>query len=197
MKRLLIAAALAIAAPLAAVAEDAAAPLTTIESLDVPRYMGRWHEIARYPNRFQKQCVGESSADYQLLADNTVRVTNRCRLADGRMNEAIGRARQLGRHQLESALCAGVAVLPAAGVGRLLEWWDRRRLPVGGGHEPSRRFLWVLARKPALDARTEAGIRARLVARGFDPDRLVSGRQDDGGDGAGGPQPGCSASESG
>ncbi len=96
MKRLLIAAALAVAAPLAAVADDAAAPLTTIESLDVPRYMGRWHEIARYPNRFQKQCVGESSADYQLQADNTVRVTNRCRLADGRMNEAIGEARQLG-----------------------------------------------------------------------------------------------------
>ena len=47
--------------------------------------------------------------------------------------------------------------------------------------EPSRRFLWVLARKPALDARIEASIRARLVAKGFDPDRLVSGRQDDGG----------------
>lgn len=197
MKRLLIAAALAVAAPLAAVAEDAAAPLTTIESLDVPRYMGRWHEIARYPNRFQKQCVGESSADYQLLADNTVRVTNRCRLADGRMNEAIGQARQLGgpaSPKLEVRFApAWLSFLP-------LVWGDYWVVEIDDDYqwvvvsEPSRRFLWVLARKPALDARTEAGIRARLVARGFDPDRLVSGRQ---ADGAGGRQPGRSASESG
>ena len=184
MKRLLIAAALAIAAPLAAVAEDAAAPLTTIESLDVPRYMGRWHEIARYPNRFQKQCVGESSADYQLQADNTVRVTNRCRLADGRMNEAIGQARQLGgpaSPKLEVRFApAWLSFLP-------LVWGDYWVVEIDDDYqwvvvsEPSRRFLWVLARKPALDARIEASIRARLVARGFDPDRLVSGRQDDGG----------------
>jgi apolipoprotein D and lipocalin family protein len=29
-------------------------PLATIAALEVPRYMGRWYEIAKYPNWFQK-----------------------------------------------------------------------------------------------------------------------------------------------
>ena len=29
------------------------APLKPIASLDVPRYMGRWYEIAKFPNWFQ------------------------------------------------------------------------------------------------------------------------------------------------
>jgi len=181
-RRHLLAAALCLLAPLAASAGDAPAPLATIESLDVPRYMGRWHEIARYPNRFQRQCVGDSSADYQLQPDNTVRVTNRCRLADGSLNEAIGQARQLGgptSPRLEVRFApAWLSFIPAVwGDYWVVEIDDDYRWVVVS--EPSRRFLWVLARTPTLDARTEGDIRTRLVARGFDPEKLVSGRQDD------------------
>ena len=180
--RHLLAAALCLLAPLAASAGDAPAPLATIESLDVPRYMGRWYEIARYPNRFQRQCVGDSSADYQLQPDNTVRVTNRCRLADGSLNEAIGQARQPGgptSPRLEVRFApAWLSFIPAV-------WGDYWVVDIDADYrwvvvsEPSRRFLWVLARTPALDARTEGDIRTRLVARGFDPEKLLSGRQDD------------------
>lgn len=70
--------------------------LEAIPSLDVPRYMGTWYEIARYPNSFQRKCVSASTADYSLMADGRVRVVNRCRLADGSLNEAVAVARQLG-----------------------------------------------------------------------------------------------------
>lgn len=181
MKPLLMTIAVLASAPQAAVANAPAAPLTTIESLDVPRYMGHWYEIARYPNRFQRQCVGESSADYALQPDSTVRVTNRCRLADGRVDEAIGEARQLGgpaSPKLEVRFApAWLSFLP-------MVWGDYWVVEIDADYrwvvvsEPSRRFLWVLARRPALDARTVADIHARLVAQGFDPARLVSGRQD-------------------
>ena len=72
-----------------------AQPLQPIPSLDLPRYMGRWHEIARFPNWFQKDCAGDSSADYQLNADGTVQVLNRCRLANGEFKEALGQARRV------------------------------------------------------------------------------------------------------
>lgn len=38
------------------------APVKTISSLDVPRYLGTWYEIAKFPNWFQKKCVGNTKA---------------------------------------------------------------------------------------------------------------------------------------
>ena len=32
-------------------------PLAAVASLDVPRYMGTWYEIAKYPNRDRKSVV--------------------------------------------------------------------------------------------------------------------------------------------
>ncbi|MGD8817932.1 MAG: lipocalin family protein, partial [Acidobacteriota bacterium] len=37
-----------------------------VAELDLQRYAGLWYEIARFPNRFQKDCVGEVTADYRL-----------------------------------------------------------------------------------------------------------------------------------
>jgi len=48
--------------------------LSTVPALDVDRYAGLWYEIARYPNRFQRQCAGDVSARYRRLPDGTVEV---------------------------------------------------------------------------------------------------------------------------
>ena len=32
------------------------------------RYAGRWYEVARFPNRFQRRCACETTAEYELLA---------------------------------------------------------------------------------------------------------------------------------
>jgi apolipoprotein D and lipocalin family protein len=58
--------------------------------------MGKWYEIARYPNWFQKNFVSDSSAEYSMRPDGRVQVVNRCRLANGDIKEAIGIARQIG-----------------------------------------------------------------------------------------------------
>jgi apolipoprotein D and lipocalin family protein len=51
--------------------EDPAPPVTTVESVDLQRYAGLWYEIARIPNRFQKQCVRGTTAEY-LVRDAKV-----------------------------------------------------------------------------------------------------------------------------
>jgi len=43
-------------------------PLRAIPALDLPRYGGHWFELANFPNRFQKKCVGDTTADYSLAA---------------------------------------------------------------------------------------------------------------------------------
>lgn len=57
--------------------------LQAIPQLDVSRYLGRWYEIAKFPNQFQKKCVADTSAEYSLLGNGQISVVNQCRLADG------------------------------------------------------------------------------------------------------------------
>ena len=52
---------------------EAADTLVTVADVDLARYMGRWHQIALLPNRFQDFCVGDTTADYSLRDDGRVR----------------------------------------------------------------------------------------------------------------------------
>ena len=36
-------------------------PPTVAKHVDLDRYLGKWYEIARYPNRFQKTCVASTA----------------------------------------------------------------------------------------------------------------------------------------
>ena len=69
-----------------------AAPVRTVPIVDLDRYAGDWFEIARFPNRFQRQCVGDVRASYTRRSDGRIDVVNRCRTADGQ-TEARGVAR--------------------------------------------------------------------------------------------------------
>ena len=153
----------------------APAPLTTVPGVDLDRYMGRWYEIARFPNRFQKDCTGPATADYALQPGGRVQVTNRCPLADGKTDEALGEARRVGG--------PGSPKLEVRFAPAWLSW-----LPVVWGNywvidldpaytlavvsEPTREYLWVLARQPQVDAATWDALMARLRAQGFDLSKL-------------------------
>ena len=81
------------ASAFSALAQDALAP---IPSLNVPRYMGSWYEIAKYPNFFQRKCISNTVAEYSAQPDGTVRVFNRCTQEGGKVIDALGQARQIG-----------------------------------------------------------------------------------------------------
>lgn len=153
-----------------------AAPLVSLPAVTVSSYLGTWYQVALFPNSFQRQCVSDTTATYRQRDDGSLDVLNRCRGADGRFDEALGRARPVGQRvqgELRPAQLK-VSFLPA-----WLQW-----LPVGQGDywviqraddgryavvsEPSRRYLWVLSRTPTLSAADESAIRSRLQSQGFD-----------------------------
>jgi apolipoprotein D and lipocalin family protein len=154
-------------------------PLATVGSIDVARYAGLWYEIANYPNRFQRVCVRNTTAEYIVRDDGNVRVVNRCATADG-ASSVDGLARRVG----DSTDKLEVSFLPAA-----LRW-----LPIGWGDywviglapdyryavvgEPSRKYLWVLSRTPTLAADDRRAIDILLRERGYDPALLVATAQD-------------------
>lgn len=165
-------------APAAAASSAAAAPLRPVAGLDLPRYMGRWYELARYPNRFQEQCAAAATAEYTLLATGRVQVVNRCPQAGGKVDEAVGEARRVGP---EGAATLQVRFAPAW-LSLLPQVWgdywvveldaDYRLAVVS---EPKREYLWVLSRGPTLPAAEWSALEARLRALGFDPARLIRG----------------------
>jgi hypothetical protein len=46
--------------------------LTTVPSVDLGRYSGKWHEIAKYPNWFQRGCIAGAVAEYTPQPDSSV-----------------------------------------------------------------------------------------------------------------------------
>ena len=184
--KVLVAVALALAGPLASAQAAAnAAPqslsaLATVAALDVPRYMGKWFEIAKYPNRFQQQCVADTTADYQLQTNGKVQVTNRCRQPDGTFAMAVGEARQLGAPnsaKLEVRFApAWLSLLPFV-------WGDYWVVDLDDAYqlvavsEPRRDYLWVLSRTPSVKPEAYAALLGRLQADGFDLARLQLTKQ--------------------
>ncbi len=164
-----------VAAPPVFPADSVTPPLATIAALDIPRYMGRWYEIAKYPNGFQKKCVGDTRAEYRLQPEGTVQVINRCRMDNGEWNEAVGLARQIGgptSPKLEVRFApAWLSFIPAV-------WGDYWVIDLDPAYqlvavsEPRREYLWVLSRNPAVSQDAYEALLQRLRGLGFDPGKL-------------------------
>lgn len=155
------------------------APLQVVAPVDLKRYAGLWHEQARLQNRFEKQCTGPVTAEYNLRGDGSVEVRNCCILADGSFDESVGSARvapvtgQPGAGRLEVRFAPDwLAWLP-------MVWGDYWILKLDRDYQvalvgtPDRKCLRVLSRAPVLD---ELSLGAELdYARtlGFDVDKVV------------------------
>ncbi|CAD5367035.1 Outer membrane lipoprotein Blc [Rubrivivax sp. A210] len=166
------------AVALAAFSSHAAEPLG---SLDVEGYMGTWHQVAHYPNFFQRQCVRDTRASYRLIGPEAIEVTNRCTTAEGKEESVVGLARPRGATVQVGRLA------PAALEVSFLPGW-LRWLPVGWGRydlislsddgrvaivsEPSKNYLWVLSRDKALGDERWQAVTTFLGQAGFDLARL-------------------------
>lgn len=150
--------ALALPATASAVEEVQAVP-----QVDLGRYVGLWYEIASFPMFFQRNCVGDTTAEYAAKDAGTISVRNRCRTAEGFI-EAQGRA----------------TAVPESGNGRLKvsffwpfssDYWiigldDEYRWALVGN--PNRKYLWLLSRTPQLDAASLQKALDIAARQGFD-----------------------------
>lgn len=149
--------------------------LQPVRDLDLQRYAGTWHEIARLPNRFENDCVGDITATYTPRDDGSLRVVNACREENGDIKSTEGEARQAGDHaaQLEVRFAPKwLSFLPFVWA----DYWvialdeDYQWALVG---EPDLEYFWILSRDPDMDARTFEGLKARARGLGYDLDELV------------------------
>jgi apolipoprotein D and lipocalin family protein len=155
-------------------------PLEPIESLDIPRYMGRWYEIAKYPNWFQKRCVSNTTAEYSLESDGTVKVVNQCIQEDERLNIVIGSAHQ-DEHDRSSKLKVRFAPQWLSFVPFVWgNYWVidlDKDYSVSVVSEPKREYLWILSRKPQMNEVQYSMLLMKLKTLGFDISRIEKTNQ--------------------
>jgi len=156
-------------------------PLRVVDSVDLKRYAGRWYEVARLPNKSQDHCAGDVVSYHTLRADDRIDVVNRCRKADGTLDDARGIGRKAGDGKNGARL--QVRFAPAILSLLPMVWDDRWIIGLGPDYTwavvgtPRRQHLWILSRTPAMSASSYE--RAREIARGngFDVERLVKTTQ--------------------
>lgn len=122
-------------------------PLQTVSSVDVERYMGRWYEIARLPNRFEKDCFCVR-AEYMLLADGTIKVVNSCRKDSVTGEEERIEGKAFVVEGSENAKLKVQFFWPFRGDYWIL--WLAEDYSVAMVGTPSRKYLWILSRTPSL-----------------------------------------------
>ncbi|KRG69991.1 lipocalin family protein [Pseudoxanthomonas dokdonensis] len=150
-------------------------PVNSVAQLDLKRYAGEWHEIARLPMRYEKDCVGDITATYTINADGSIGVRNACRIAGGETKVSDGEARAVaghpGRLQVRFAP-SWLSWLP-------MVWADYWVLAIADDYswalvgEPDRKYLWVLARDPVMSRPLLDSITARARGMGYKLDDLI------------------------
>ncbi len=161
----------------AAAQEEDLPPVEPVEHVDLERYVGLWHEIARIPNRFQSDCARGTTAEYALRADGRLTVVNRCYRDDGSLMEAEGVAKvedPATHARLKVSFVSFLGWRPFWG-----DYWvigldeDYRWAVVG---TPDRKYGWILARTPVLDDETLDTTFAVLERNGYRRDAFEMSR---------------------
>lgn len=149
--------------------------LQTVPNVDLSRYVGKWYEIAKYPNRFQKQCVANTTATYAMKAGGRLEVVNECVKKDGTGERAVGEAKIADKKtnaKLRVRFAPGaLSFLPFVWGNYWIIDLDKDYGYVAIG-EPKREYFWILARKPVLDDAVYQDIVRRAEAMGFSPAKI-------------------------
>ncbi|WP_347157299.1 lipocalin family protein [Pontibacter chitinilyticus] len=132
------------------------APLDAAVEVDLDRYQGRWYEIAKLPQRFEKGCHCVY-AEYTKNPKGYVEVLNSCRKggSTGKVKEIRGKG-----FPVEGSNNSKLKVQffwPFKGDYWILELDPEYQHALVGS--PDRESLWILSRKPTLSR----GIFERLV----------------------------------
>ena len=158
---------------------ETARELPTALSVDLERYVGTWHEIARLPMWEQRDCV-KSTAEYWLLESGDIGVRNACVTTQGGLISIEGVATVIDREH--KARLNVVFDQWAAKLVSLFTSWERGnywilrvdpdyRFAVVG--TPDRDFLWILARDPKLDESTYQDLVSFSQKLGYQTENLI------------------------
>lgn len=142
----------------------------TVDFVDLTRYMGKWYEIATIPQSFQKDCIGDVTANYRILRDGKVEVINSCATEKGDRKVGLGRAKVLDSDSNAKLKVTFVKlvdwIFAFGGQYWVIDLEQNYNYAVVG--HPTREYGWILARTPSLPLADLELIAGNLEAQGYD-----------------------------
>ncbi len=150
--------------------------LKTVNTVDLNRYLGTWYEIARFPNRFQKDC-DQAKAEYKLVDENEIEVTNTCKkLSDGSLKQVQGVAKivdEKSNAKLKVNFVPGWLRWTGIGNGNywIIELDSEYQYAVIS--EPDREYLWILSRTPSISKKLYDELLKKISAHHLDVSKLI------------------------
>ncbi len=144
---------------------------TTINELDLDRYLGTWYEIARYDHSFERDVVGVT-ANYSYREDGKIKVVNAGykNSLDGKYNEAVGKAKQPNPEGDPGKLKVSFFWIFYADY-YILELDKNYQWALIGSS--SDKYLWILSRTPQLEQETLEHIVSKAEEHGYDTSKLI------------------------
>ena len=141
----------------------------------IERYLGKWYELARYENRFEKGCEAVT-AEYAKRDDGLIQVVNTCRQGsvNGEKEVAEGKAKIVEG--------SNGAKLKVSFFGPFFfgDYWVLDRAEdyswsiVG---EPSGKYLWILSRDAVPGKAKREELVTKAKALGYDTSLLIFPKQ--------------------
>ncbi len=148
--------------------------LEVVKNVDLDRYLGKWYEIAAFPQSFEKGCYC-TTAEYLKTDKDYIRVVNSCRKdsASGKLDRVEGKAFVVpnsGNAKLRVQF-----FWPFRGDYWIIDLADDYSYAVVAA--PNRKYLWILPRTPKMDSELYNQILERIKQKGFDITRLKKTNQ--------------------
>ena len=141
-----------------------------VGDFDIKRYTGKWYEIARLDNRFEKG-MNNVTAEYRIMEDGGLSVTNRGYLAsEDEWKVANGKAYFVGEQDTGHLKVSFFGPFYGSYVVFELDNEDYGYAFVTS-HDKS--YLWLLSRKPEVSDETLHHFLYTTMQLGFDTRKLV------------------------
>jgi len=149
--------------------------LPTVKEVNLEKYAGKWFEIAKLPNRFEKglECA---TATYTIKKNGKIEVFNQAYLSNNKskVKNIKGTA-----WVPDSAYPGRLKVRffwPFSGDYQIIYLDEQYNHVLVGS--PSRKYLWILARTKQLDDATYNKLLEIAKTNGFDINKVVKEVQD-------------------
>ncbi len=143
---------------------------SVVADVDIERYMGKWYEIARFENRFERG-MNYVTAEYWFDHKGRIKVLN-----SGLKSDATKRSSSEGRVKIPNKN------IPAKlKVSFFLWFWgdywilelDQKDYSYALVGSSNSEYLWILSREPIMKQQTLSMLVESARRRGYDVDNLI------------------------
>lgn len=141
---------------------------STVNALEINRFMGKWYEIARYDHFFEKGMTNVS-AEYSMLDDGKIRVINRG-IKNGKNKVITGKVKYPDPMKDPGKLKVSFFLWFYSDYYVMYVDSDYEQALIGSSSD---KYLWILSRTPQISESKSDFLIQILKRRGYDTSKLI------------------------